>query len=150
VEHHSYIIKSCEHLKRYNKTLHVSVPTVWGYPQPTIIKNKTIKPQRKAARLDRIPGRLVRGQLDGEPRTRSNSDSYEAPPTGTPRPRLVPYKQGTSTALRLARGSFGHQQNSDSRNPGSKRSTHSIYLPETKVRAFNASTCYHLPTWLQP
>jgi hypothetical protein len=21
---------------------------------------------------------------------------------------------------------------------------------ETKVRAFNATTCYHLPTWLQP
>jgi hypothetical protein len=36
--------------------------------------------------------RLVQAWLDGASRPRSHSDSYEAPPTGMPRPRPVPYK----------------------------------------------------------
>jgi hypothetical protein len=64
-------------------------------------KNKTTKPQRNAAHLrTACQVRLVRGRLDGAPRPRSGSDSYEAPSTGVPRPH--PVRRGTSTTLRLA------------------------------------------------
>jgi hypothetical protein len=65
--------------------------------------------------------RLVRDPLDGRPRLRP------VPHDKTPRP------------------------NSDSREPGSRRSIPSFSTyPGTKVIACNAITYYHLPVWPQP
>jgi hypothetical protein len=106
-----------------------------GYPQPTIIKNKTIKPQQKAARLNRVPGptrtRLAR---------RSTSTALQlwlarGTPDGNASTAPRPVQRGTSTVLRLARGSFGRRENSDSHDHGSERSTHSIHLPRDKSQS---------------
>jgi hypothetical protein len=70
-----------------------------GVPRSTIMKNKTIKPQQRQHVSTAYEVRLVRGKLDGTPLPRSHSDSYEAPPTGTPRLRPVPYKAHTKRHL---------------------------------------------------
>jgi hypothetical protein len=94
--------------------------------------------------------RLVRGRLDGVPRPRSGSDSYEAPSTGAPRPRPVPHSEVSRPRPDPREAHPPTRKNSDSREPGSRRSIPSLIYPGTKVRAFNAITYSHLPAWSQP
>jgi hypothetical protein len=94
-----------------------------------------IKPQQKAARLNYVPG-----PSRTRPARRSASTALQlrlvrGTPNGNASTAPRPVQQGTSTALRLARGSFGHQKNSDSHDPGSERSTHSIHLPRDKSQS---------------
>jgi hypothetical protein len=120
---------------------------------PTSIDNK------KRKRLSHSKGqpastayrvRFERGQLNRVPRPRSGSDSYEAPSTGMPRPRPVPHDKAPRQ----------HSDSHKARPPARKaparvtlgqsaRSPHFTY-PKTKVRAFNAITCFHQPAWPQP
>jgi hypothetical protein len=128
----------------------LSIPTVWGYPHPSIIKTKRLSHRKGQPTSTACRVRLVRGQLDKVSRPRFGSDSYEAPSTGTPRPRPAPHNRAPRPR------SDSHEARSPTRKtltrvtPGrSARPPHFTY-PETKVRAFNAITCYHLPTWPQP
>jgi hypothetical protein len=123
----------------------VGVPTTDDNKKTKRLSHRKRQPASNAYRV-----RLVRGQLDGAPRPRSNSDSYEAPPTGTPRPRPVPYDEAPRP----------HSDSHEARSPTGKTPTRmtpgrntrptQFTYPETKVRAFNAITCYHLSTWPQP
>jgi hypothetical protein len=84
--------------------------------------------------------RLVRGSLDGTPRLRS--DSYEAPSTG--RLDRVP------TRTRLARQGISTIGKSLTRTTQSRTTRPILFTySEIKVRPFNATTCYFLPSWLQ-
>jgi hypothetical protein len=84
--------------------------------------------------------RLVRGTLDGMPRLRSNS--YEAPSTG----RL----DCVLTCTRLARQGISTIRKSPTRMTLGRSARPTLFTnSETKVRAFNATTYYFLPSWLQ-
>jgi hypothetical protein len=84
--------------------------------------------------------RLVRGMLGRTPRLRS--DSYEAPSTG----RL----DRVLTRTRLARQSISTIGKSLTHMTPSWTARPTLFTnSETKVRAFNATTYYFLPSWLQ-
>jgi hypothetical protein len=108
---------------------------------------------RSTGRLDYVPTRtrhprrdaltafrLARGSLDRTPRLRS--DSYEAPSMG--RLDRVP------THTRLARQGISTIGKSLTRTTPGRTARPTLFTySETKVRAFNATIYYFLPSWLQ-
>jgi hypothetical protein len=85
--------------------------------------------------------RLVRGSLDGTPRL--CSDSYEAPSMGC--------LDRVPTHTRLAQQGISTIRKSLTRTTQGQTTRPILFTySETKVRAFNATTFYFLPSWLQP
>jgi hypothetical protein len=88
-------------------------------------------------RLDRVLARTK--HLGGTPRPRS--DSYEAPSMG----RL----DRVLTRTRLARQGISTTGKSLTRTTPGQTARPTLFTnPETKVRAFNATAYYFLPSWL--
>jgi hypothetical protein len=107
-----------------------------------IKKNKTLpanETSQNSGRNTSTAFRLVRGSLDGTPRL--CSDSYEAPLTG----RL----DRVSTRTRHARQGISTIGKSLTRTTPGRTAQPTLFTnSETKVRAFNATTYYFLPSWL--
>jgi hypothetical protein len=108
-----------------------------------IKKNKTLpanETSQNSGQNTSTVFRLVRGLLDGTPRLRS--DSYEAPSTG----RL----DRVLTRTRRTRQGISTIEKSPTRTTSGRTARPTLFTnSETKVRAFNATTYYFLPSWLQ-
>jgi hypothetical protein len=123
-------------------TLGVGVPKIRGTHNQRLRKTKLL-PTNETSQNGKgdtsTTFRLVQGTLDGMPRLRS--DSYDVRSTG--RLDRVP------TRTRLARQGTSTIGKSPTRTTLGRATRPTLFTnSETKVRAFNATTHYFLPSWL--